>query len=372
MLTVICKNKLITIDTVLPILLEIRKYYSTPVVVVVPNITTMNLIKKNHVIYHLITKYNISLLCYKHKNKIKDKARKLLLLFRYLYRLANGGSIIHFGEFDYFPYSILQYIYSDRIYFSQSTNATEFFPEIRWDILNKQRNTKVIKSKKIIIYNHEASIMRKYDASNKKIYYFRETRIRNEWLKNTFYNYNYYFNKYHKKDNLLSCCYCVFILGSFNNATYVSSDDTVKIFRDTVDGLDRCTKISKVIMKPHPVTEIEVVKDIIGDNQKFIFSDIHPSVLAARADFFICNSYSTTMYDAQTLGVPTVEYTSYKNSVKKYTNNRSVGYGYIDYYIDSSREELLNFLENYAGCLKSHEPLKILYDDPSKLLKNIS
>ena len=45
---------------------------------------------------------------------------------------------------------------------------------------------------------------------------------------------------------------------------------------------------------------------------------------------------------------------------------------YIDYYIDSSREELLNFLENYAGCLKSHEPLKILYDDPSKLLKNIS
>jgi len=111
------------------------------------------------------------------------------------------------------------------------------------------------------------------------------------------------------------------------------------LFKNTIDVLSEVKGNIPVLIKPHVFTDLNIVNEQIQNKSNFHLTYLHPSVLASAARVFICNAYSSTMADAKSLGVRTVEYSDYKNSVIEISKGKSMGYEYIDEFINNDSNQ---------------------------------
>jgi hypothetical protein len=88
----------------------------------------------------------------------------------------------------------------------------------------------------------------------------------------------------------------------------VMPHETLRVILDDVfETLDRVCDRYQVRVKPHPIQDLKVLKEILGgrENVEIVFDP--PSVLAATSDLAV-STYSSTVLDALIFGVPSIEY----------------------------------------------------------------
>jgi hypothetical protein len=373
---VIVKNKLMSIDTVLPILIELKEKYNISSTVVVNDILAHKGINKNIVIRDAINYVGREIYTEpSSSNKIVRKYLKIKLIMFLFYKLTMGAKVLHFGIFEIFPFSIIGKFFAEKLYFLQGSSYKHSYR--KFNEINGQRpNTIVPNSKNIVAFNDQMRHLNVL-SDNHKVFMFGSTRTRKTWLSYIDKKADMYFDKYHNNVDFSNGC-IVLILAFFGrtNQMRLPFDSLQILLNNTIDVLDEIKGDMPVLIKPHVFTDLSVVDKAIGTSKGYYISYLHPSVLAKKANVFICNTYSTTMADATFMGVKTIEYSDYNKEILKMSKGRSTGHEYISKFInndqDSFKKEMKNILHNSANDKQYYLFKEETNNDSDELLSELA
>jgi hypothetical protein len=331
---VFVKNKLITLDTVLPLLLEAKDRYGIPSEIVVFDDMAHDAIEKNVVLKDTINYVGRELFITKgEKVKILRRTYILYSLFILLIGFIKGNKIIHFGRLNTWPFKFISLLFKKNTYQMQGTAFSFKYSQDNRSFKKLVHPPPV--GKNIILSAKNIQETAFYNSRiNKKIFYFGETRTRSSWVEYIDKRSDYYFKKYHPNIDL-NKGFIVFILGVIDGLEY-----KYELFKSTIETLSSLKLSVPILIKPHAYTEMDTVKAGIKDLDSFHVTYLHPSLLASRARVFICNSFSNTFADARSYGVKTIEYTHYDTELIKRTNGKSVSPEFVDYFIQNDNNQL--------------------------------
>ena len=346
-IVVIVKNKLISIDTVIPILIELKEKYRISSIVVVSDEMAHKGINKNIVLRDAVNYVGYELYI---ENKSPYKAVKKLYKVRWFFilffKLIMGTKVLHFGVFDTFPFSIFGKIFGKNLYFLQSDSFKHSYYKFD-ELLGK--NSSIVTtpiSKNIVAFNDG---MRHLDVLNndQKVFMFGVTRTRRSWINYIKQRSDDYFFRYHSNVDLSKGC-VVLILATFEAVPTmrIPSNSIKTLFKDTIGVLDNLRGNLPVLLKPHVFTDLKIVNKAIHDLDDFHLTYLHPTVLAIKARVFICNIYSTVMADAHSLKVKTVEYSDYNIDVLRMSKGKSTGYEHVDEFINNDKVKFKKIIES--------------------------
>ena len=118
-----------------------------------------------------------------------------------------------------------------------------------------------------------------------------------------------------------------------------------------------------LIIKPHPASieqglEVEALLASHPKVKGFV-SHLHPMVLATRARCAISFAYTTSFAAMKSVGTPTIEYTDYTDNVLKLTNNGSFRPDMVDHFINHDPAVLRRTLRSLRPCPNGIQPTKI-------------
>ena len=119
-LVVFVKNKLITLDSVIPILVEMKQKFHVSSLIVVFDSLTHDQIQKNVVLKDAIDFVGGEL--YVSNGKINPIIRKInitISLIRLLLKFIKGVKILHFGALDVKPLKLFGILFKKNVYLFQ-------------------------------------------------------------------------------------------------------------------------------------------------------------------------------------------------------------------------------------------------------------
>ena len=381
MIIVIIKNKLMSVDSVLPVLLEIKQKYDISSLIVVSDEMAHEGIRKNVVIKDVINYVGKELyIGSKKTNKVIRKIVKVGWLFVLIIRLLFGVKVVHFGVFEEnVILRIIGRLFSNNIFLFQSDSY--FHSYSKFDkILCKKPVHKLPVGRNIVAFNSSMPQLSMVDEYY-NVFKFGSTRTRKSWINYIKDKSEYYFDKYHDTADLSNGC-IVFILAFFGEIRQMREpNESLKILlSNTIETLDIVRGRVPVMIKPHVFTDLGIVNTAVSGRDGYHITYLHPSVLATKAKVFICNTYSTTMADAKSMGVKTVEYSDYSKLILKASNGNSVGHEYIDVFINNDQDrfetELRSILSTVnesslsESCTLNDE--NVVNSDDEKLLFSLS
>jgi len=350
-LVVISKNKTITADTVAPIIREFKEKTGGKVYFYVPHRHAIDFLKENFILYDAICEVSdIRVISY--GGKFKRKFIYISTLLYWLFLLVNGAKFIHFGMLDIWPFNFLSFIKSNNIYYMQNDTFSTSIEKVEALVFG-MGDTKAllyedfstsrrIYCKNIIVSDSNNYILKNPKNKGKNIFILRGTRIRKSWLEFIDNKYSL-FNNYHNGVDF-SRGVIVYALTTFASLETLRNKNTTKqLFLETMHILDNMKLDIPVIIKPHPVTQMDEVNNILDkmESNNFYISYLHPTFLSLKAKIWLCNVYSTTCADAYCMGVTTIEYTDYSDTCLQALSGKSFGDQYIDHFIQND-SDLLN------------------------------
>ena len=343
-LIVFVKNKLITMDTILPLLIEMKQTHNIQSDIVVMDKLAHNGINKNVVIRDGIQYVGKEM--YITKGESNTTLRRFYVVFYLLliiYDSFRGGKLIHFGALDQWPLKILGLMFKKNVYRMQG-NAYNF----GYSKYKKIAGNRLVKME--FIGDNVVSFGNKnfFSHKNKTVFEFGPTRSRDSWLQYIYNNSDYYFNTYHPNTDL-SKGIIVVIMSSLDGYTPILRDPhktQVELFVKTLDILSEFSKTIPIFIKPHVYTNMELLNDLISGKNNINVTYLHPSVLATKSKVFIANQFSNTLADAHTLGVTTIEYTDYANKILKATKGKSIDSNFVSYFINNDIDYFKNVIIN--------------------------
>ena len=369
---VFVKNKLMSLDTVIPILLEMKVSYGIHSEIVVLDGMAYNAIQDNVVLRDINNNIGSVLFLAKgSKVKILRYINALIPLSKIVIGCIKGDKIIHFGHLDVFPFKIFSLLFNKNIYRMQGT-AYNFDYPVKLQF-RKNNPIPVLAGKNLIICSDDIKNTHfRNTGKEKTIYKIGETRTRKSWVEYINSKSEYYFSKYHA-DVDISSGFIVFILGGINR------EFTYNLFLSTIEILKLSNNNIPILIKPHAYTNIDNLNKAIAGLNLFYITYLHPSLLASRARVFISNGFSNTFGDAHTYGVRTIEYVNFTNDDVEYAelsseelkirSKVSVEPKYVDYFINNDSDKLLKIMRevldqkyiksNFKGNINSDEELFI-------------
>ncbi len=368
---VIVKNKLMSISSVLPILIELKERYNISFIVVVNDKLAHKGINENIVIRDAINYVGVELYTEPNSsNKILRKLLKIKLFFFLLLKIMKGTKVLHFGIFNVFPFSVIGGLFGKNLYFFQSSSFKHSF-EI-FDTLAKRTPSIATPIGRNIVAFNDAFRYLNVVRESQRVFMFGSTRTRVAWKNYINQRSDDYFNKYHSDVDLSNGC-IVMMLGCFKGIPHMRlpDDSLIMLFKNTIEVLDNVRGELPILLKPHVFTDMNIVNKAIHGRNGFYKTYLHQSVLASKAKVFICNSYSSTMADAKSLGVKTVEYSDYNNDILKLSKGQSMGYEYVDNFINNDKGEFEKLIKSilFADAPSKNRPIADdIKTDADKLL----
>ena len=328
-----------SIDTVIPILVEIKEKFNISSVIVVFDELAHKGIKENVVINDAINYVGREFYVSRgSKNKITRKINIIVSLFILFLKFIQGCKILHFGALDEKPLKIIGVLFKKNTYLLQSDSFKHTYEKYNNVIGQKNKKYTTPVGDNIVAFSDTMPQLKIHGINSKKIYHVGPTRTRKAWIDFSKRHSSYYFSEYHHDVALSNGC-IVLTLGFFGRNKKEDGDFgfvSRSLFYETIDMLSDID--IPVLLKPHVFTDMEIVRNAISGKTGFYITYLHPTVLSLKAKAFICNGYSTTMADAHSLGVTTIEYTDYPKNVLLATNHKSFGYQYIDYFINEDNK----------------------------------
>ncbi len=365
MIIVVPGNKLISIDSITPILLELFIKYRKRSYIVFFDKKTYTGVLNNTVIFNALNTCG-------HIIYIDKKSILSIIKLIYFYFLGFFGSkYIHFGLLDEGIVGLFWRLHRNNSFYSQKDSYSHNNLYYRNKLRKKDIIIKKPQAKYIIAFNEKMPELGVINNS-KYVYMFGETRTRYEWL-----NYCKNFGsrniiKYHQ-DILNQTAVIVYILGPFCEVMWLRDKNSyVNLFRDTMDVFKRKFPKIKVLLKPHVTTNLDIVVNEIGSNKQFEITSMHPSVLSYYASCFVSNLYSTTFADAYNLGVYTIEYSDYSDRFLSCTSGESVNPQYVDFFVNNNKKDFEQAVKKSITKKRKNILAKYNHNDDSGLIEVLS
>jgi hypothetical protein len=363
MIVVFPGNKLISTDSIVPILLELYLEYGIVSRVVTFDQKTFDGINKNVVIRDSINEFGK--LVYIKKNL----PSYFYLLFLYLKGFF-GAKYIHFGILSHGIMLRLWSFHSKNIFYSQQDSFKNSVRNHRKIIFNKKPKEITHLGNNVIAFHVFWPQLEYLKKQQKKIFLFGETRTRKAWVDRIYKNKKRYFDTYHpsvKKNKVI-----VYILGPFCEVMWLREKDSfVKLFKKTILILNNKFPDTKVLIKPHITTDMKLVNKAIKGKEQFEITYLHPGMLSTKAMCFISNLASTTFADANSFGVPTVEFTDYSKPVLNETGMHSLN-PYTSHFINNDLDVFYSCISSIVNSLDNNNILIGNAKDDSGLIMTLS
>jgi len=348
MIAVFINNKLISADNIVPLMMEMQaEQADLNIQFFCLNYSTFTGIKQNVVLWDAINSFS-SLRPLGSPNRSKlgrllHKFYMIPLLSKLLFlAISNQLTTVHFGLLNYWPLRLLWLVNSKKTVFVQSAPFGHSKTETATDNIARLRKAppEIPAASSVICFEKDWDYVASLDVPKLVLSptvglpsweTFIRTRAEN------------YFDREFARANIASRSrIMVFVLGYLDSeAAFPKPGMMLELFHETMEIMLEKGN-GPIFIKPHVITDAKRLADALKryEGRDIIVTNLHPAVLAMRADFFISNLYSTTQMTARYLGVPTIEYTLYNSEVLKITNMGSIRASAINYFIQKDKKRL--------------------------------
>ena len=301
-------NKLVTLDTVLPLLVLLRKNNkNTNFIFYVFNNSTYNEIVKNIFLNKIIKSlgelrvfgnfFNTSF-------KVNRKFKIFFHIFVLIIKIIKDKSIfIHFKALEFFPFNILFLFNAKKCFYMEpntwgySVNLEKSY-NIEYDRpLNFKKEITFNNYSYLISFSLNSPMVERAKKNNKSIFFLNPTRSNPLWLKMckneaaSFLSSNFKFKNLEKKKNLI-----LYLVGTFDRVSGLSKNSNGEIlFIDTIKEIKKLKNVH-IIFKPHPAANVNLINACLNNLnfKNYDFSYMHTSVLSYFCKFTISNYFNCT------------------------------------------------------------------------------
>lgn len=299
--------------------------------------------------------------------------RKIVIIFQILHiftsALLQRNVFFHFKKLNYFPYNIFGKFWPNQTYFFESNGwgAPPNLQEFEQNLPTRRRVSELKNSRKIVAFSSYWQTKAESQKNRKGVIFkLPYARTLPSWREHISKQYENNLSRLNRELNLSEDAPVVLILlGYFGKMDLTQNEKTVEnCFKQTLDAIFKLNAKTRVILKPHIITDEQKLLSIINEysNYQISITSYHPALLSKLADVVICNVYSSAIPDAFFEGKPTIEYTVYDRDAFEYTGGASVQPKFIKHFINGDRakleQTLLPILKQLTNSTKP-----IIYED---------
>ncbi len=344
-----CKYKLIGIDGILPILMELEKRFTNiNIIIIFPDEFQYFEIKKNYHIWKGLEKINAKFFVTKKGNKIITAMSLFKIALKMIFRkniiIKNSDILPKHSQFIRF---IKKLSSTKEIYAVISNQTIESYHLFRLGHgLSSLNNNKPLKINKIdfdyCISSPIKSILNSiYGLVVEKKRFFKIGYARRlpEWTA--------FMQRESEKLDMYSDNYFVFYLtGISGNRLGLDEPEYSELLIEALTVLKKFNKDIQTVFKPHIITAMDEFVEILDkiDYKNYIIDYAHPMIMAQKAKFAFAYTYSSTLFDAYFAGKPVILYTKYDPRLFELLNGKSEGGDACDYFIHRDPEKLDHIL----------------------------
>ena len=335
MIMIFPKSKLESIDSILPLIYELKVNHNQKIFLIFQNEKDLEIIKKNIFIYDTLLKC-AKIIVLKKKIFLLNKIRQIYFLFYFFFHNLISSKFIHFGFFDNGFFRYLNLLFSNNFFRAQSNSYFDNRRNLIKKMLIINEKLNFTYSKNIIALNED--FKNKISFKNKNIFFYTKPRLRNIWKNYTKKNSDYYFNKFHSQKKNQNNIF--FAITSLHDQGFIRKGYSISIFKNIISSLRKNFPNHLILIKPHPTTNLVELNDLIKNEINIEITFLHPSIISRHSEFFICDLFSTVTTDAHFLGLTTIEYTIYDDKTLELIGKKSIGNEFVDYFIHEDVKEL--------------------------------
>ncbi len=365
MIIVFLNNKLISCDTIVPFLFELKKKQPDKVIELFCfNGATYETILQNTILAEAIISLGTLRLFGTKTNKLSDKIVGKVHAIINLIRLCGlvvfkNVHLIHFKALNSWPLKLIYILNRRRAFLFQPTMAGATALERQVDNIVKLRRASAKPVGSVLIgFQKNWNAFELVKGANTRKLVISATCNRHVWTEHLRQQGRVHLEKIGIPPGQQ---FITYILSSMGTNNFLKNpDDFPTLFDETLAILSQVCPDMPIIIKPHPVALAENLKLQEGiikrhTNLNLIYAHMNPMLLAFQSKFFICNCYSSTFVMAKEAGVTTIEYTDPSDAVLAATDGGSMRPDMVDHFIQREPEQLRLLLN---GLLNSNVECK--------------
>lgn len=352
-LIILSKEKLISIDAIIPLLMEINAAHSgVSLNIILPNRENYDLISKNTHLIRCLENLKAKIWAPRRDNKLWI----LIFCIRLFMKMAfSKNYIIKFGDTLFKHKTFIKLLKK----FSSITeikalimpNTVDFnrIINLQFDVIASKTGVKREKSSlQTDDFDFYLTTLSQQDLKRYHNVNIDKSRIINvgyvrrlpQWSK-------FVENEIATYQPINQGKYFVFVLSTMGKIlSDFQEPEIAELLKESLMELKRFNKHILTIFRPHAITDLErlnkILKEVAYEN--YIIDYGHPMILAAKAEFMIGNTFSVTMFDAYYQQIPVIEYCSYDRDLFKALENSSLGGKCCDFFIDRDPKLLVKIV----------------------------
>jgi hypothetical protein len=367
---VLVKNKLITIDAILPLLIELKKYHNYSSDIIVFDKDAHDGINNNVLIRDAIEYVGREVFITKGiKNKLYRRIYLIKGILLIIFKSSLGANLFHFGVLDIFPLKILNFVFKKNVY---SFHGKGYSFQKQKYLIDSGNKPKSVNKSGINCISFDGN----FDSCKEFKFKFSyiSPRKRKVWIDYVKERSCYYREKYHNGINFNNGCIVVATGPVIGQAKKFrdSFNDSERLFINTINVLTQYSNKIPILIKPHVFTDMKTLKKIIHNKDNVFITYLHPTLLSMHARVFISNMFSNILADAHTFGVETIEYTNYNSELLKATQGKSIEEKFVTHFINDDYDRF-KVVALEALSKEYEKPLfSGIVGNNSKLLDNIT
>lgn len=150
--------------------------------------------------------------------------------------------------------------------------------------------------------------------------------------------------------------YFLFILSCFSKRIPSFEEPALgDVFVEALGVLKKFNPRIKTVFRPHAITNLDELKRLLEKSgySNYVIDHGHPMILSSKASFAIGTFFSMTMFDVWRQGVPTVEYACYDRVFLERLGGKSIAGDACDFFIDRDPAKLEAAVESMlSGAFK--------------------
>jgi hypothetical protein len=361
-IAVFLNNKLITADTSVPLMLALKtRYKKVTIKYLCADNDTFKILQNNVVLWDAIIKTGSILNLGSPSRSILGRLIGVLKKLAVLSHLMITSKIsttfiIHFRALNYFPFSMLAYVNSQRTILMEPGcwGYSRVMQLLGDQSVGREPDARPGKCSALIAFAEDWPELHHSEHAAKNKYLLNSTHLYDAWLKHVRESqYKYLWPTLKELNRKEDSKYFVIILGTLGELGYLKKrQSTIELFREILDILQCEFKSIPVLIKPHAITDPSLLdQELVGRNRsQFVVTHLHPAVLATQAISFLGTYFSLSFCDAIALGVPTIEYTDYSEEYCHITEGGSMRPEKVSYFVPHDPLKLLMVLRHLSAA----------------------
>lgn len=378
-LVVILRSKLVAIDGILPVLMELKSRYRVGgILLCFHDHEHLEGVRKNYILWKAIESIHAKTLCLHDPNKGRVLWNMMNFLVRTLFRrniLFKSGDTMPRHRLVESLMRVLSRTTVVKYHFAFKTPELAKNCRIERSVVRRRNGMSLEQSTSVEWqYDYFMSELAHEDlqenfgsfVSSDKHIAVGYTRGMTLWRE---------FIRSQKMESRIEGAYCLYVLsftGAMPRMRGLCEPPIDELIVETLQVLKKHCGSLCIVFKPHIYTDMEEMKKIIErvGYTNYVIDYGHPMLLASGAKFVIGNGFSTTMADCFFIGIPVVEYSYLDRELFEKYGRKSCGGQLVDFFSDRDPKKLddvvCGILKGALHCRRDRDFIEKNFPQPSE------